>query len=86
MYRLELGVDPGNKQELLDAVQKDMTVRHGDPAAKRRVAAYNRAQRAWEKQVAAEERAAARLTTEDGEVIPVDPWAAEADEEDEEET
>ena len=63
MYRLELGIDPSNsnRQQLLTAVSKDMAAAyHGDNTAMRRVAAYSHAQRAFDKQVAAEERAAAQ--------------------------
>ena len=50
MYRLELGIDPSDQHQLLTAVTKDIAAaRQGDPAAKRRVAAYYRAQRALEK-------------------------------------
>jgi hypothetical protein len=57
MYRLELGVDPSDQHRLLTAVTKDIVAaRQGDPAAKRRVAAYYRAQRTLEKQPEAEER------------------------------
>jgi hypothetical protein len=66
MYRLELGIDPSDRHQLLNAVTKDIAARHGDTAAKCRVAAYDRAQRAFERQVAAEERVAAEA--EDGEV------------------
>jgi hypothetical protein len=53
MYRLERGIDPSDRHQLLNAVTKDITVaRHGDTAAKRRVAAYIRAQRAFDRQVA----------------------------------
>jgi len=86
LYQTELGVDPHDKQELLDAVSRDLSAAsRGDKAAKRRVAAYNRAQRAFHREVAAEERAAARMAREDGEVLPVDPWAADAEDEDDEE-
>jgi hypothetical protein len=78
MYRLELGIEPSDRQQLLTAVSRDMTAAyHGDKAAKRRAAAYSRAQQAFERQVAAEERASAKWAKEEGEVIPVDPWAAE---------
>jgi hypothetical protein len=60
MYRLELGIDPNDRHQLLNAVRKDIVAAHqGDKAAKRWVAAYDRAQRAFERQVAAEEREAA---------------------------
>jgi hypothetical protein len=56
LYRLELGIDPSDRHQLLNAVTKDIIVaRNGDPAARRRVAAYYRAQRACDRQVAAEE-------------------------------
>jgi hypothetical protein len=85
LYRLELGVDPHDRQQLFTAVSKDMTAAsHGDIAAKRRVSAYGRAQRAFDRKVAAEERQAAQWAKEAGEVIPVDPWAAEAEDEAEE--
>jgi len=55
-YRLELGIDPRDRHQLLNAVTKDLIVaRNGDPAARRRVAAYYRAQRAGDRQAAAEE-------------------------------
>jgi hypothetical protein len=55
-YRLELGIDPRDRHQLLNAVTKDLIVaRDGDPAARRRLAAYYRAQRACARQVAAEE-------------------------------
>ena len=64
MYRLELGIDPSDRHQLLNAVTKDIAVaHHGDQAARRRVAAYYRAERAFEKRVEAEEREA----TEDDE-------------------
>jgi hypothetical protein len=51
MYRLELGIDPGDRHQLLTAVTKDIALAHqGDAAARRRVAAYYRAQRALDKQ------------------------------------
>jgi len=82
MYRLELGIDPSDRHQLLNAVTKDMAAaRHGDTAAQRRVAAYDRAQRAFDRQLAAEERAAAKWAKEEGEVLPVDPCAAEEDDE-----
>jgi hypothetical protein len=60
IYRLELGIDPNDRHQLLNAVTKDIAAaHHGDKAAKRRVAAYDRAQQAFERQVAAEEREAA---------------------------
>jgi hypothetical protein len=60
MYRLELGIDPSDRHQLLTAVTKDMAAAyHGDQAAKRRVAAYDRAQRAFDEGVEAEEREAA---------------------------
>jgi hypothetical protein len=41
MYRLELGIDPSDRHQLLTAVTKDIAVAHqGDTAARRRVAAY----------------------------------------------
>jgi hypothetical protein len=47
MYRLELGIDPSDQHQLFTAVTKDIAAaRHGDQAAKRRVAAYYRAQEA----------------------------------------
>jgi hypothetical protein len=47
MYRLELGIDPGDQHQLFTAVTKDIAAaRHGDQAARRRVAAYYRAQEA----------------------------------------
>ena len=66
IYRLELGIDPSDKHQLLTAVTKDSVIaRHGDTAAKRRVAAYNRAQQAFEKRVEAEEREAAEDDEDD---------------------
>jgi hypothetical protein len=66
MYRLELGIDPSDKHQLLTAVTKDiMIARHGDTAAKRRVAAYYRAQRTLERQVDAEAREAAEDDEDD---------------------
>jgi hypothetical protein len=60
MYRLELGIDPSDKHQLMTAVTKDIVVaRHGDTAARRRVAAYYRAQRGCDRQPEAEEREAA---------------------------
>jgi hypothetical protein len=60
MYRLELGIDPSDRHELLTAVTKDVAAAyHGDQAAKRRVAAYDHAQRAFDKRVEAEAREAA---------------------------
>jgi hypothetical protein len=57
MYRLELGIDPSDRHQLLTAVTKDIVVAHqGDTAARRRVAAYYRAQRAFDRQPEAEER------------------------------
>jgi hypothetical protein len=48
MYRLELGVDPSDRHQLLTAVTKDIAAAHqGDTAARRRVSAYCRAQRAF---------------------------------------
>jgi hypothetical protein len=85
MYRLELGIDPSDRHQLLNAVTKDIAARHGDTAAKRRVAAYYRAQRALEKEVAAKEREAAKQAREKGDVLPVNPWAAEAKADEEEE-
>jgi hypothetical protein len=59
MYRLELGIDPSDRHQLLTAVTKDIAVAHqGDTAARRRVAAYYRAQRAFKRQVADRERKA----------------------------
>jgi hypothetical protein len=53
MYRLELGIDPSDRHQLLTTVTKDIAVAHqGDTAARRRVAAYYRAQRAFNRQVA----------------------------------
>jgi hypothetical protein len=60
MYRLELGIDPSDQHQLLTAVTKDIAAaRQGDTAARRRVAAYYRAQRASEKQPEAQEQEAA---------------------------
>ena len=60
MYRLELGIDPSDKHQLMTAVTKDIVVAHqGDTAARRRVAAYYRAQRGCDRQVAEKERGAA---------------------------
>ena len=57
MYRLELGIDPNDQHQLLNAVTKDIAaVPHSDKAARRRVAAYDRAQRALERQPDAEVR------------------------------
>ena len=85
LYRLELGIDPRDKQALLDAVRKDMMAAYrGDKAAKRRVVAYERAQRAFDREMAAEERQAEKWARDEGEVVPVDPWAAEGDGEEEE--
>lgn len=45
--RLARGLDPRDQHQLLTAVTKDIAAaRRGDPAARRRVAAYDRAQRA----------------------------------------
>ena len=61
MYRLELGIDPSDQHQLLNAVTKDIAVaHHGDKAAKRRVAAYDRAQRALDRQVKADEQETAK--------------------------
>jgi hypothetical protein len=66
MYRLELGIDPSDRHQLLNAVTKDIAVaHHGNQAAKRRVAAYDRAQRAFERQIADEEREAAENDEDD---------------------
>jgi hypothetical protein len=66
MYRFELGIDPSDRHQLLNAVTKDIAVaHHGDQAAKRRVAAYDRAQRAFERQVADEGREAAEDDEDD---------------------
>jgi hypothetical protein len=66
MYRLELGIDPSDRHQLLNAVTKDIAVaHHGDQAAKRRVAAYDRAQRSFERQIADEEREAAENDEDD---------------------
>ena len=60
IYRLELGIDPTDQHQLLTAVTKDIAAaRHGDNAAKRRVTAYYRAQRALDRQPEAEEQEAA---------------------------
>jgi hypothetical protein len=60
MYRLELGIDPSDKHQLMTAVTKDIVVAHqGDTAARRRVAAYYRAQRGCDRQVAEKERGVA---------------------------
>jgi hypothetical protein len=57
MYRLELGIDPSDRHQLLTAVTKDIAAAHcGDIAARRRVAAYYRVQRAFKRQVADKER------------------------------
>jgi hypothetical protein len=57
MHRLELGINPSDRHQLLTAVTKDMAVAHqGDTAARRRVAAYYRAQRAVNRQHNAKER------------------------------
>jgi hypothetical protein len=57
MYRLELGIDPSDRHQLLTAVTKDIAAAHnGDTAARRRVAAYYRAQRTLKRQVADTER------------------------------
>ena len=56
MYRLELGIDPSDRHQLLNAVTKDIAAaHHGDQAARRRVAAYYRAERAFERQSDAED-------------------------------
>jgi hypothetical protein len=66
MYRLELSIDPSNRHQLLTAVTKDIAVAHqGDTAARRRVAAYYRAQRALERQSEAEEREAEAWARDD---------------------
>jgi hypothetical protein len=60
MYRLELGIDPTDRHQLLTAVTKDIVAaHHGDKAARHRAAAYYRAQRAFDRQVADAEREAA---------------------------
>ena len=60
MYRLDLGVDPSDQHQLLTVVTKDMVAaHHGNTAARRRVAAYYRAQRTLQRQVDAEARDAA---------------------------
>ena len=56
MYRFELGIDPSDRHQLLNAVTKDIAAaHHGDQAARRRVAAYYRAERAFERQSDAED-------------------------------
>jgi hypothetical protein len=56
MYRFELGIDPSDRHQLLNAVTKDIAAaRQGDQAARRRVAAYYRAERAFERQSDAED-------------------------------
>jgi len=56
MYRLELGIDPSDRHQILNAVTKDIAAaHHGDQAARRRVAAYYRAERAFERQSDAED-------------------------------
>jgi hypothetical protein len=66
MYRLELGIDPSDRHQLLTAVTKDIAAAHqGDTAARRRVAAYYRAQRAFDRQVEAEEPEAAEDNEDD---------------------
>jgi hypothetical protein len=66
MYRLELGIDPNDRHQLLNAVTKDIAAaHHGDQAARRRVAAYYRAERAFNGQVADEEREAAEHDEDD---------------------
>jgi len=66
MYRFELGIDPSDRHQLLNAVTKDIAAaHHGDQAARRRVAAYYRAERAFERRVAAEEREAAEHDEDD---------------------
>ena len=60
MYRFDLGIDPSDQHQLLNAVTKDIAaVVNGDRAARRRVAAYYHAQRALERPPDAEEREAA---------------------------
>ena len=71
MYRLELGIEPTDRHQLLSAVIKDVAAAyHGDQAAQRRVAAYNRASRAFGRQVEAAEREAAAWA---GEVAAENP-------------
>lgn len=66
LYRLELGIDPNDRHQLLNAVTKDIAAAHrGDKAAKHRVSAYDRAQRAFDRQVEAEEREAAKDDEDD---------------------
>jgi hypothetical protein len=80
LYRDELGIDPSDRQALFTAVSKDIAAASGgDTAAKRRVAAYERASRAFDRQVEAEAAEARRMTREAGEPLDVDPWAAEED-------
>jgi hypothetical protein len=57
MYRLDLGVDPSDQHQLFTVVTKDIVAAHrGNTAARRRVAAYYRAQRTLQRQVDAEAR------------------------------
>lgn len=66
MYRLELGIDPSDRHQLLTAVTKDIVAAHqGNKAARRRVAAYYRAQRALDQQPKAQEREAAEYDEDD---------------------
>ena len=66
MYRFELGIDPSDRHQILNAVTKDIAAaHHGDQAARRRVAAYYRAERAFNGQVADEEREAAEHDEDD---------------------
>ena len=59
MYRLELGIDLAIGTSF-DRRDEDIAAAHqGDTAARRRVAAYYRAQRAFDRQVEAEEPEAA---------------------------
>jgi hypothetical protein len=61
MSWLELGINPSDQHQLLNAVTKDIAVaHHGAQAAKRRVAAYDRAQRAWDRQVKADKQETAQ--------------------------
>lgn len=56
LYQQELGIDPTSRQQLFDAVRKDMVAaHHGDKAAKRRVSAYFKAQRPLDRKVAADD-------------------------------
>ena len=60
MYRLDLGIDPSDQHQLFTVVTKDIVAAHcGNTAARRRVAAYYRAQRTLQRQVDAEARDAA---------------------------